>query len=1012
MSSGTRVASPLQANFESQEAGYRYRFSQSTLARAQKARDYIELLAQCRRALNFVPPLELSRVETRTSTSPPASPNGSVRFFRLPIQDGPAHLGRPYNPLQYIRNRKVRARERKSIDGEALGFSHVIKVTEWVDELEAWATGGGNRTSADTMFPPFASAEEDAMRLLSPSNEAGPVLTVTKPKRPRLDWVINPADLIADLWWLEQGDNKLILEDRHWRRVFPPDAHLHQPLSRDHATRETTPVSLQEQLRQTNYRSAHSPASDVKPSRPEHDRVFGGARDRAHDKIRALKGGHRHSGSLRGRDLLRMNRSSVSESSDDDSEGRKKSQKGSIDSTGRSILEKQMLEMFAREQRGSGSDPQPPPNADVQALPPSNVGDFATPDREKPRFLPFGRRARSQIRRDSRADLSEADSYKAKTKPLSASPPERGRRSLDVPTQTGRSSAEYDSTAPNSPELKPIGMHALAPLSGADLSPTSSRPGSPTRNPPSKFKGLFRDRSKERERTSESHGSAKEDGPMPTVAGLGGRVGSSRAEDEKATSMEEKRNRSPARKKTTRGAESSHKTQKSLGSIRHRGEDGGPGLRGLFRGPRIDSVLRSGVSKVGDLLWRKDIDSSGVQTPGTSSDESERQGRGRPVSFAIPSRTSSQGRIHPQGQQQTGKSYLDVLPSFNPAADVNSALNGRADQNYAPQQGPRAPSRRSSRFDLLKPPRIASPQSSSPPPTEVIRPAQDLDATTDASRVPTYMDGVRAADARLNAVLSLPKPPRPYSGDTKALRHWSITGTDMPLRAPLSKREAARLRALILSSGIRAKEIERRARDRKLLTSPKAGPAIKPLLPQRSAAENLEPFSWAAVVELCPDPAAQRELTTRPVAKADMYRVAGHVLGQSIQAAGQQWQGAADVFATQTAPELHARVEALRTTLAGTLSERTRRAADEADEVIRDLAVGQRLQVKRVEDVMENMLRRKRRRFRWARRATWLVIEWFVVGCMWWLWFLYLLWRSVAGIGRGVVGGMRWLLWL
>ncbi|KAK2068277.1 hypothetical protein P8C59_002925 [Phyllachora maydis] len=289
---------------------------------------------------------------------------------------------------------------------------------------------------------------------------------------------------------------------------------------------------------------------------------------------------------------------------------------------------------------------------------------------------------------------------------------------------------------------------------------------------------------------------------------------------------------------------------------------------------------------------------------------------------------------------------------------------------------------------------------------------KDIDSSGVQTPVPTYMDGVRAADARLNAVLSLPKPPRPYSGDTKALRHWSITGTDMPLRAPLSKREAARLRALILSSGIRAKEIERRARDRKLLTSPKAGPAIKPLLPQRSAAENLEPFSWAAVVELCPDPAAQRELTTRPVAKADMYRVAGHVLGQSIQAAGQQWQGAADVFATQTAPELHARVEALRTTLAGTLSERTRRAADEADEVIRDLAVGQRLQVKRVEDVMENMLRRKRRRFRWARRATWLVIEWFVVGCMWWLWFLYLLWRSVAGIGRGVVGGMRWLLWL
>jgi hypothetical protein len=103
-----RIASPMQPNFEP-EGSYRYHFSQSTLSRAQKAKDYLELQAQYRRVLDFLPPLTPSQSRRPSTASPPGSPvalyptstTGSIDFSRL---------GRPYNPLQYIRNRKVRAR--------------------------------------------------------------------------------------------------------------------------------------------------------------------------------------------------------------------------------------------------------------------------------------------------------------------------------------------------------------------------------------------------------------------------------------------------------------------------------------------------------------------------------------------------------------------------------------------------------------------------------------------------------------------------------------------------------------------------------------------------------------------------------------------------------------------------------------------------------------------------------------------------------------------------------------
>lgn len=160
-----------------------------------------------------------------------------------------------------------------------------------------------------------------------------------------------------------------------------------------------------------------------------------------------------------------------------------------------------------------------------------------------------------------------------------------------------------------------------------------------------------------------------------------------------------------------------------------------------------------------------------------------------------------------------------------------------------------------------------------------------------------------------------------------------------------------------------------------------------------------------------PNARSRANMLSRPTAQMEAYPLAARVLGSSARAAEDEWREEAESFAARGSLVLQERVEALRTRVRDQ-SEMTRAAADEADEVSRDLVVGQRLKVKRVVDVMEKMLRRRRRRFRWLRRGGWLALEWALVGFMWYVWFVVMIARVIFGVGKGFVRGVRWLLWL
>ncbi|GAB1309987.1 Maintenance of telomere capping protein 4 [Madurella fahalii] len=952
----SRILSPLQSALEP-EGTYRYHFSQSTLSRAQKAKEYLELMAQYRRILELLPPLEPPPTSGFSAASLPSTPNGSVQVSRVSTTESDTRIGRAYNPLQYIRNRKVRARERKAIDGEEQGFNDVIRVSEWIDEVAKWVATGQARTPGNPVLPPFAGAQAASVQSSPPSTNPRAIVPATKPKRPRVDWVIDPADMIADVYWLELDDNKKLVEDRHWRRVFTEGPDAPRPRSRDEAApRLATPGGSAKDLSDT-----HTPADkvtlDPAPSRHDHEHVLSAARDRAQQKLRAFKSAHhRHAGSITKSDLLRLHRGSLSESSDTDSDRRRRARGGAATSTVRSVLEKQMEEMIAREQRDAESHPLYDHEAlgikfpGASPMTPERDGQYsaATPN--------------SHRRLDSRAELSEAEGKGL----LGRKPQAVGRASLEVP-EMRRLSLHSDTSQPNSPAMRPARDVGRVPAIGMDLSPMSSRPGSPSRNPLAKVKDIFRERSKER--SSDAQAAAEDSAVSP---GILPDSFSPETAWSGMSSPERQPSRSPVGERLL-----GHRSHKGTGTMRPRGDDGGLSFRSLLR-PRIDTVLRSGVSKVSDIIWRRE--SGGLEDPpsSTSSDDSDADARGR-----------SRGPRSERHSAEDGKRPFEGMPEFTPEAAFGQFGTPGQLLPYPPAQ---PLSRRSSRFDLLKPPRIdvqnASPSVSPPP--QLVR--QRSPAGSDTESPPGNRDRdhehARAPSGRLDTALTFPAKPRPPSTNASS-HHWPLPGRGSSSSSiggggtiAVSRREVARLRALLLSSGIHAMELDRRTTKQPLLLP---SPDINSTSPSTS-------------------PSA--------VPQTHIYPLTARSLSASLSASTSHFQALASQFATGSAPALERRVDGLRTKLAGELITLAQSAIDAADEANHDLVVGQRLKVKRVVDGMDKMLRRRRRRFRWVRRAGWLAVEWVLVGFMWYVWFVVMITRVVFGVGKGFVRGVRWLLWL
>ena len=85
--------------------------------------------------------------------------------------------------------------------------------------------------------------------------------------------------------------------------------------------------------------------------------------------------------------------------------------------------------------------------------------------------------------------------------------------------------------------------------------------------------------------------------------------------------------------------------------------------------------------------------------------------------------------------------------------------------------------------------------------------------------------------------------------------------------------------------------------------------------------------------------------------------------------------------------------------------------SDDADAFIAELTTKVPQDVKRVDDAIDEILRERRRQFRLLRPAGFKLLEWLVLGIMWWVWAVVVLFNTGRRVVVGVLVFLKWLLW-
>lgn len=202
--------------------------SRATAVRVEKAKVYLELAYEHRRLLTHLPP-----IRRPGNLSKPSNESSDSKL---------------YNPLQYVRNRKLRIREKSAINAEEEGWHDTEKVRAWVDAVVNSHSEVRHDPLECVRLPPLSLQEGDDHESRSPGSPKSPrspKYLQTRPRRPKSDWVTHPGDLVADAFWLEQGLNKTKIHDRDNHPIYPPNTSF-----RFSGWRNRTPAEVPERLQQ------------------------------------------------------------------------------------------------------------------------------------------------------------------------------------------------------------------------------------------------------------------------------------------------------------------------------------------------------------------------------------------------------------------------------------------------------------------------------------------------------------------------------------------------------------------------------------------------------------------------------------------------------------------------------------------------------------------------------------------------------------------------------------------
>ncbi|THW53461.1 hypothetical protein D6D21_00401 [Aureobasidium pullulans] len=908
--SGYRASTEDEASFMSgQEVDYD--FSQATLHRAERARKFFELSSEYRRLLSVLPPLK----PVATASSPRSDHSQK-------------ELGREYNPLQMLRNRKARHREQRPLDPPIEAYDNIPKVKAYIEEVEHEATDATYRASFDTsLLPTFrrnSRGQDEAPNQVTRSHKRTDT-AISRTSRSDNDWTFTPAELLADAVWLLQPANRACIENRHGHRVFPQ-----QPRSSFESAR-------------SGRRSGDSRPSISRTNTWGSTIKSDDETDRGRKKPKFLSLRHVDNSARKHLFRNRSRSSSISSATSARPSNRRKKLLGpgqapDLDNTG--PLERQMKKLIEKETLGIEED----------------SPEFISPDKWD--------RGQEQSNEKSSVPPNQAESPSLNSHKRNASSKTDEHGPLD---DRPRSSFD-DSTAPSSPV---VANHI--PSFGMSLSPPTSRQSSPER----KF-GLFRaNKNASDDKIHRTDFAAASQASLPNSRQVSDNV------DPPRSSLDSLRPPGIKRHRTTNSI-----TNTLFNPGRRMSKDVGVGR--FFKGGRIGDLVRSDSSRQSEKSRKKDQTITDVSDSGSDIEE-EDENSPRKMPPVNRSNSILIGATPKQKEKERQKLHNLNLPSFK---STNHIPESDAEQDHIARQSKlHREESRSSRFDKLAPPRINLPHEDSPSVSPTRMPAYSRHSSDGGNRSDQDMltplrKTRRPGIFETNLPTIETHSPSPSRHSSPSKRHWSISdrhGADTPKAevATVSSLDLARVRALYLSSGIKAHEIILRANN--------------------TASPPSDFFVTAAKT-------ANQGI--HPVCVKEEFTVAARMLHRTIKDQTTSLSKQLSSFRQNQLPGLHDRLADLRIKVDEKFTPLVHSTADEADAFTVALTTQHTLSIKQVNDAIDNVLRRRRRKLIFLQKATFTVLEWIVLALLWGVWFVVIIIRFFRGIVSGVVGGVRWLVWL
>ena len=909
--------------------------SRSTLARAEKARNYFELLSEYLRLLHSLPPLRPSGAGTSSPGSPPTATGE----------------GRAYNPLQVIRNRKVRFRERCPIVPESQGWNDVEKVHEWVDLVESHHSQQSRGSFERLRLPPFDNSskstvhhedveEIDFMPASPPSSLRRVSRTSSvKARRPRLDWLVSPAESLADAAWVESDLNKAKIIDKDGNHLYPDPASIvtsDDEMDVDAAQTRQPNNRLSVDVDQPTSRTSLSSTSSILPA--EFKRI-----DRGRRRHRAPVSPQFPQSNLALPDRVGSKRNklnmrsispmSTSSTSDDDYYNSRLDYTKSY---------KQLQRSNVPPGRGSADD--------LKRMP--------TVQPKKPK----------RHSSERRASVSSGRSFGDRYDPLT---------SLAALDSIRSANTAYGEHFPS----------IASPLSSA-----SSRSPSPTKRlshavgSRSRSSIRFKEPLDRHSVDSEAlHEDSLEDPAHPPKLGPGPLL-----------------DRAPPAQQDDPSRPTPHARKVSAQESK---------LRGIFKGPgKIAGKVGSEVSKMGDLIMKKDhqphsrkSSANSATTEENASEAEDLKGEKTSSRMALLRRLPTFADEPTRPRKDPDKSLKTSAP--DPSLPVlPPPRDGLAEELKA--SGLSSPRRHATDTQLHsigeledKSERVPASQDTSEAPARISRPEKAMTFGPELHSIQKQIKKRRNQDpsgsfmmhrppvtglakAQASTASSPRRPLTPLSGQS---RSWSISrrsvSSSLSSGVP-NKREVERTRALLLSSGVKAREITRRA---------------------ESVRTPMPDFLLRAYGTDASIPA---------VARLHEHDLAARRLLEEFEKTHRRFQTSLDHFTRDTSAPLRSQLSKLEDTVDQSINPRVRTTTQEAEALSIQLNTTSTLAVKQLSDALDRGVRKRHRRLRWLRRAGFVMLEWALVGMLWWVWLIVMAFKLLRGVLRGTISGVRWVLWL